>query len=787
MGLDEVFLSYDSSSKAKTILADKEYEFEIPYINNSVPISASGLVEAGARAASFPTVADRLFITSNHNNEIVPQHPVDSNLKWVCSWLSGSESGNKTWIDAFYNSRSITLDSATTNLFIDEFSRSQFSYLPSTLILNSNIKYKYYHVGDFSYKNYLTSIDSSAISAPYIHINQWNINPLSSTNSNFKGYITDNSNSTQSSSFFILNGVNYITIPSVQIAQGTSWSANLWIEVQDWEKIPLGQVFGNFDKNGFGLVHDSPDICPVFTLIDNSSPEAVSALHLNYKFDFLPHTNLSSQISPTSSYHSFDIILRTADLGFWAIDVYNSAAYKYDINNYLEHKISNIFPNSADISQVEINSEEELFIYSKTHKQIKKISTSGSITLFQELLENYERFEINSQNNLIFSNSNISVIDNEDILWEVFGFNLYKNGRIIASFPSKIQHIACDSSNCIWILHGLDSVSKISQKGIFEFKNLRIGKRSGIKEETEVLPVDQFRYINFIKIPSPCSTLNEMVDVALIIDTRDLELFYIMSDGFLKVKYNLNSFKLNSSLQTSFVCRGDISCYNFLRKFKLKQNNNLSWKFYVLQQLIETNKVTKTKKLYSMDYNPSKLSKGWHMFSLVYDSLASKIIYYVDSEEVEVLQLSGLSFIDSASTNPLCIGAYTLKNGILNKFINIEDQFKFKGKISDLRFYNSSISKENLLFIYKASHPENKTHSNFFTWNIPSKNSSYVENIKHWFKTTLPGSKTNYFNINIHNLPIEDSNTKLVIENAIKANINKVSPLHTNLNNINWI
>jgi hypothetical protein len=49
----------------------------------------------------------------------------------------------------------------------------------------------------------------------------------------------------------------------------------------------------------------------------------------------------------------------------------------------------------------------------------------------------------------------------------------------------------------------------------------------------------------------------------------------------------------------------------------------------------------------------------------------------------------------------------------------------------------------------------------------------------------LPGSKSKYFNINIHNLDVNDD-VKILIEDAIKNNIKKISPNNVELYNINW-
>jgi hypothetical protein len=70
-------------------------------------------------------------------------------------------------------------------------------------------------------------------------------------------------------------------------------------------------------------------------------------------------------------------------------------------------------------------------------------------------------------------------------------------------------------------------------------------------------------------------------------------------------------------------------------------------------------------------------------------------------------------------------------------------------------------------------------------WNMPIGKRSYVEDIKSWFKMQMPGSKSKYYNINIHNLNVSDE-VKSIIEQAIKTNLTKIAPTNASLYKINW-
>jgi hypothetical protein len=62
---------------------------------------------------------------------------------------------------------------------------------------------------------------------------------------------------------------------------------------------------------------------------------------------------------------------------------------------------------------------------------------------------------------------------------------------------------------------------------------------------------------------------------------------------------------------------------------------------------------------------------------------------------------------------------------------------------------------------------------------------NYIEEITNWFQFKLPTNKSKYFNINVHNLNVNDT-VKSNIELAIRNVIDKLSPANTSLYKINW-
>ena len=131
------------------------------------------------------------------------------------------------------------------------------------------------------------------------------------------------------------------------------------------------------------------------------------------------------------------------------------------------------------------------------------------------------------------------------------------------------------------------------------------------------------------------------------------------------------------------------------------------------------------------------------------------------------------------------MGSASIMNTTLNDIIGVQNSYKFIGNISDLRMYSKTLTQgeiEQLYFASDFSYPRQD-----LIWNMKVGNRNYIEEIEHWFKFQLPGSKSKYYNINIHNLNIDNMDIRNIIENAIRQNIARISPAEASLYKINWM
>jgi hypothetical protein len=61
-----------------------------------------------------------------------------------------------------------------------------------------------------------------------------------------------------------------------------------------------------------------------------------------------------------------------------------------------------------------------------------------------------------------------------------------------------------------------------------------------------------------------------------------------------------------------------------------------------------------------------------------------------------------------------------------------------------------------------------------------------VEEIVRFFKFKMPGQKSQFYNIHLKGMQIEDMSVRKLIEDIIKDSIKKIEPLYTSLYRIIW-
>jgi hypothetical protein len=787
-GLNNVYLGFQSNTSQIIFKRDQDTPFYFPPSTKRTALSSAGIIEDGGVASGSPYTSDRIYIKQIDYTEKTPGIPQPPSVTrysnvWLCSWLSGDNNGNAAWMDRFYNSAYYTIDQALSakSLFYHHkiTADKEFTFdVPSTMVLEPGILYRYHRVGPNVSSSFVTHLDAdprNPLGSKVLHISAWNSSPLQDLSKhNNDGLIFFNNAQNLKDQYWILDGTNHAVFPAkTSLLESTRMTVSLWINVDDWANINGSQIFGNYYDSGFGLVNDSALTAPLFSLVNNISS---TSYDINYRLNVVNSNDI-----PKLPLSNNNIVLRLPDFSTWVFDTHNIIGRKFNTYGHIDYTTSpSLSAFLYNIDQVEVDGNGNLFVYDATNYKLVKTDSNGNYITNYSLVSSAKRFELDLTNTVVPIYGQASVIDNLNNIWESIGSNLYKN-RVIYANIGPIQQLTCDASNNIWILHDQDSVTKLNaDTGEFSF-NFRIGENSDLAINPCNKPATQTRFLNFLRTPNLNQTLCSSVkstteDLAVLIDNDNDQVYLLDVNGNLLTKLNLNT--LSNGDSSDFEAKGDYSGYQYLRKYN-SSTKNLSWKFKI------SNPDGTGDQYFSLNYGVSSLPNGWHNFAFVFDSTKGYAQYYIDSLVVDQINFTPNKYqlyYDYRSS--LLLGAASVKNSTLNDIIGIDDAYKFIGKVADLRMYNKSLSLGEIEQIYFAA-PFNEGREDL-AWNTSVGNCNFIEEIQHWFQMQLPGSKSKYYNINIHNLNVSDEIKKL-IENALKNNIQKISPAQASLYKINWM
>lgn len=786
-GYNNIFLGYQANTQPFVFPANQETYFYYPATNSRKSINDAGFIEDGAVASSIPFNADRLYVHRQNYEEITPGVPQPPSIKktdntWFCAWLSGSESGSKMWMDRYYNAAYYTLDQVLTSKAIAYNDRidltKPYTYdVPSSIMMEPGVLYKYYRIGKEDSKNFVSSLNfnSTSLGINVLSLNDWSTSPvIDSSKYHNNGIVKYNKNPLNfNKNYFVLDGTSSVILPArSSLLQSDKLTVSLWLTVDDWSNIQGEQIFGNYYSSGFGLINDQFISAPLFTIVNNST---LSAYNINYNLIQVAQTPVPHFTDSENS-----IVIRLPDLTYWIFDRVNLVATKFSPTNaYIKTITNDLSDNLNDINQVEIDSQQNLYVYDNSTKTYVTFDMDGNMMDSLTVDSRANRIEIDLNDNVITIYGTSSVIDNKNNIWEVIGGNLYKN-RIMYGTVGVTQQLTVDSSNRLWISHLQDTISILDiEKDLF-IKSSRLG-------ELTRLPIDPcrnqeiFRSIDFVTAPTTdiCGNVS-FEDRLVILDTRDNMIYVLNSDLNLLAKLDLNTFIAKGEV-LAFNANGDFTGFQYIRKFGNYKTKNLSWKL----KIAELNGYNS--ELVTLSYNVSSLPPGWHNFVLTFDSSTGTATYYIDSIQVDqfISQSYQSNYIHYDYRSSLLIGEASVLNTSLNEIIGVDNEYKFKGKIANVNMYSSCFSTSEIKELYFSS--DYSEQRGDLIWNMDTGKRNYIEEIEHMFKFQLPGSKSKYFNINIHNLNIDNIEIKKIIEDAIRNNISRITPAESSLYKINWL
>lgn len=720
--------------------------------------------------------------------------------------------------------------------------------VPSEITLTPGYLYSYYHVGNQDAKTFLKDLDltlskdETTVNSNVLNVTSWGNTLYDNSVYKNNGLIFGTS-AAGFKNYWELDGTNYAVFQATSsLLPEKNLTVSMWLNFNDWSNINAYQIFGNFYESGFGLINENKSTSPLFTMIDTQSDFVY-----NFNYQLSEVSKLKTELSDGDmvqrladlSYWVFD----SKNAEAIKYNVNNSIISLDEDGVFGKIKLS-----LSKIDQVEIDSMENLYIYDNTQKQYVVLNKDGFAIGGSKTATYSNRIEIDlydavldgvNDSRVVYGNC--SVIDNDNSLWQIIGPNLYKNDVMIGTVGAS-NYITCDVYNNIWIINSDDEYSKFDNDGNFIFRysfnktpllNETICPPSPpalpptikvLDEDLPFLSTNDYKYIltipdyyqilvtppkpkrkpiiedyrrhraiDFISSPqlkqinenllSVCGLSATDTDQMIMLDMSDNQLYVINQAGQLRLKLNLEILAEGDN-KVSFKTFGDFTGYQYNRKFKNIKSSNLSWKYQVaLPDLtVEYTDV--------LNCDVSDLTSGWHhiCFTLSLDQKNNfrESRFYIDSvlKDSKIYTNPVDQIIYYKYRTSLILGATTIKNTLLNNVLNLKDGYKMVGSVSDLKIYNYAISPQDVEQLYYGSDFSPKLKD--LKWRMPVGDRNYVEEISEWFKFQMPTNKSKFYNINIHNLNV-DENVKDIIQNAISNIIGKITPSHTSLNKINWI
>jgi len=233
-----------------------------------------------------------------------------------------------------------------------------------------------------------------------------------------------------------------------------------------------------------------------------------------------------------------------------------------------------------------------------------------------------------------------------------------------------------------------------------------------------------------------------------------------------------------STIDTTFTNYTNIATtYDWHRKYTLNTSDNNDSDIRMYLYTIEGNNITK----HTLQSRSHELiTDDWHHVAFTYSKDSGEILLYLNGVIVDSKTISPNQQIYYKYKNDIGIGTSMLRSGTLYEELKT-DSYLFNGGIDDVRIYDHPLTRGNIGRIIL-----NKYKIHDMTWNIPVGLKNYIEQIEHFFKHKIPGSKSNMFDIYLSNTGIDHQDMRIEIEKIIRESIPRITPNYTKLNNIYW-
>lgn len=778
-GYDKIYLSYKGTEIAKVFSKDKDTYFHFPVSATNIPLSASTLVKAGALGGSSPYRSDRLFVKkanyrkySNWGN-----NPGTQNGVFFCSWLSASPaSGEAVWMDRYYDPNHINLTSVLTSTAVTSAANNWPNIIwdvPSTQAFNPESLYVYHRIGANDNQAIVNAL-SSSLTQYYKNWNSALINEATQLSAgivkNFAASAVEVFPNTTDESLDTSTCYGVVEFTDEEL-NNNGITLAVYAYNTDWSNIKGNQIVGNYYNGGLGISKNNTLLTPLLTLTRNdvittntnltplkTTPTNLTEKNFVLKAEYDTSYYIVTQSKQLLVYDQDDLITDT-----YTVNVSGSILGANLINqNGLKQILVFSIPTTNVINWLKYNTDGT-------------VSTTGTISGTQA---GYNNYTLDISGSPIYFNSTLGngTVDSDNTVFMLSGNVLTRRDKynVTTTILSAVsaEYVACDHENNIWLLYAQRNLCKLDSYGtvLWDIYLTNAPVASAVSDNVN----SKQRIITFVSEIS--QTTGATVHYGVVIDPKTQKMF--------KIDPNKGDIIRTTNLtDSSNFTLGDPTGYDYQRKYvySAERDNDLTVKMFV--RSIATN--VDVSSSINLNYDVSYLTPGWHHFATTLDN-NNILKLYIDGSVVKSTRVGSASSVYRAFNNKnnpdLVIGTSSFKKQTLAEYTGL-DVYNFNGRIADVRFYSQALEQADIKALQKRFIKSSFTD---LKWSTPTGERFYIEQIERFFLHRQPGAKSNMFNIKIKNSNITNTTLREIIEKNIIASLNKIVPVHTQLNNIIW-
>lgn len=440
---DTVYAQFKYSHLPIEFKPDSEINIYLPDNIRNFNFSNREFIYNDAIGGDRPINSDIIYMDQYGYSDSTNHGAIDSNKngEMLCVWLSANSCSGASyqWMERWYDPATIKQGDAFIATVNTLSSDSSIFDIPSTITFKSKNHFKYNRMGPDRNANFIDSLSSNLIA----YFQTWG-NSLSSTVGQTKGFSIPE-RLDESEEIINMDGTQHFHIPPNDDLFINNMTFGGWVYQDKWSCGIDTQYFGNFSNNeGYGLFFNTSAPSELITLPTLSG----YVYGFNNRGFRVFEKSITNSIGVSSA--KLDNIATGLFGARWIYDSLNKKIYKLDTDDLLKTVID--LPINTNISKMEINSQNELYVMNTKNRSISGFDTNGTLIYGPYTTYKYNNFVIDQNDVIKYKTADIALIDNNNATVIAIGINIYKNDQLFYHVGDKIQAMTIDSNNNIMVV-----------------------------------------------------------------------------------------------------------------------------------------------------------------------------------------------------------------------------------------------------------------------------------------------------------------------------------------------